>query len=346
MNRSVRTKLTALGLCVTLMFTALTGCGNKDTKETLSTEQQSVTEVIESTENVTEAGNEVTEGASEENPVTFTDALGRDVTVTSHDRVAAMIGSFADVWLLSGGELVATANESWESLDLDLGDDVVNLGSIQEPNTEALLAVQPDLVIASTNTTSNVEMENMLTEAGVTVAYFDVSNFEQYLNMLDKCTMITGRRDLYKTNGTDVKEQIDTIKSRVDGSNPKILFIRTSSSSVKAKQSEGSVGGEILKDLGCVNIADSDTSLLDDLSLEAIVVADPDYIFVTTQGNDTDAAIRNIDKLLTSNPAWSSLTAVKQGRYYVLDKKLYNLKPNAKWGEAYKQLADILYIDR
>ena len=105
-------------------------------------------------------------------------------------------------------------------------------------------------------------------------------------------------------------------------------------------------GGEILKDLGCVNIADSDTSLLDDLSLEAIVVADPDYIFVTTQGNDTDAAIRNIDKLLTSNPAWSSLTAVKQGRYYVLDKKLYNLKPNAKWGEAYKQLADILYIDR
>ena len=98
--------------------------------------------------------------------------------------------------------------------------------------------------------------------------------------------------------------------------------------------------------MGCVNIADSDTSLLDDLSLEAIVVADPDYIFVTTQGNDTDAAIRNIDKLLTSNPAWSALTAVKQGRYYVLDKKLYNLKPNAKWGEAYKQLADILYIDR
>ncbi len=32
MNRSLRTKLTALGLCVTLMFTALTGCGNKGYK--------------------------------------------------------------------------------------------------------------------------------------------------------------------------------------------------------------------------------------------------------------------------------------------------------------------------
>lgn len=238
------------------------------------------------------------------------------------------------------------AYDTWTNFDLGLSSDVVNIGSILNPNVELLISSRPDFVIASCNTDSNIALMQTLENAGITVAYFDVSNFEQYLNMLDKCTMITGRRDLYKTNGTDVKEQIDTIKSRVDGSNPKILFIRTSSSSVKAKQSEGSVGGEILKDLGCVNIADSDTSLLEDLSLEAIVVADPDYIFVTTQGSDTDAAIRNIDKLLTSNPVWLSLTAVKQGRYYVLDKKLYNLKPNAKWGEAYKQLVDILYIDR
>ena len=322
MNRSVRTKITALGLCVTLMFTALTGCGNKDAKETLSTEQQSVTEVIESTENVTEAGNEVTEGASEENPVTFTDALGRDVTVTSHDRVAAMIGSFADVWLLSGGELVATANDSWESLDLDLGDDVVNLGSIQEPN---------------------VEMENMLTEAGVTVAYFDVSDFDAYLQMLDICTDITGRKDLYEKNGLEVQKQIEEIKARVDDSHPSVLFLRAAASGVKAKGSEGSVGGELLKDLGCVNIADSDSGLLDNLSLEAIVTADPDYIFVTTQGTDTDAALENVQETLTDSPVWSSLTAVKENHYYVLDKRLYNLKPNARWGEAYKELADILY---
>ena len=59
MNRSVRTKLTTLGLGVILMFTALTGCGNKDAKDTLSTEQQSATEVIESTENVTEGASEM-----------------------------------------------------------------------------------------------------------------------------------------------------------------------------------------------------------------------------------------------------------------------------------------------
>ena len=38
----------------------------------------------------------------------------------------------------------------------------------------------------------------------------------------------------------------------------------------------------------------------------------------------------------------SANVAVKEGKYYVLDKKLYNIKPNARWGTAYKQLADIL----
>ena len=37
--------------------------------------------------------------------VAFTDALGREVTVQKADRVAAMLGSFADIWLLAGGVL-------------------------------------------------------------------------------------------------------------------------------------------------------------------------------------------------------------------------------------------------
>ena len=71
--------------------------------------------------------------------------------------------------------------------------------------------------------------------------------------------------------------------------------------------------------------------LLDDLSMEAIIAADPQYIFVTIQGNDSDAAMKNVEDLLTSNPAWASLTAVKNDHYYILDKRLFNLKPNAKW---------------
>ena len=80
--------------------------------------------------------------------------------------------------------------------------------------------------------------------------------------------------------------------------------------------------------------------------MEAIIAADPQYIFVTTQGNDYEAAMKNVEELFISNPAWASLSAVQNGNYYVLEKRLFNLKPNARWGEAYKILADILYPER
>jgi iron complex transport system substrate-binding protein len=273
----------------------------------------------------------------------FTDALGRQVEVKSHERVASLLGSFSDIWLLSGGSLVAAVDDSWDSLELDLPEDTVKLGSILSPNTELLLASNPDLVLASSNTEADVQMQSLLESAGITVIYFDVQSFDDYLGALKTCTDITGRADLYQKYGLDVKAEIEQVKQRIDGSSPKVLFLRAASSNVKAKGSEGTVGGEILADLGCINIADSDSSLLDDLSLEAIVKADPDYIFVTTQGSNTQAALDNVDKLLRDNPVWSSLTAVQNGRYHVLDKKLYNLKPNAKWGQAYRELADILY---
>ena len=100
---------------------------------------------------------------------------------------------------------------------------------------------------------------------------------------------------------------------------------------------------EILADLGAVNIADSDTSLLEDLSLERIIADDPDYIFVVFQGSDQAAAQKTLDAALTSNPAWDTLSAVQNGHFYLMEKELYHLKPNARWGEAYQKVADILY---
>lgn len=295
------------------------------------------------TEKADEALAEKSVEAEEEHTVSFVDDLGREVTIASPQRVATLIGSYTDIWLLAGGNVVAAANDSWESLGLDLDDTVVNLGSILEPDIEQLIAAQPDFVIASANTDADVQMEELLTQAGIPVAYFAVSNFDEYLHMLEICTDITGRKDLYRQNGLEVKEKIEEIVKRADGSAPTVLFLRAASGSVKAKGSTGNVCGEMLAKLGCVNIADSDESLLEDLSMEAIIVADPDYIFVTTQGTDTEAALKNVEEQLLSNPAWTSLSAVQAERYYVLDKHLFNLKPNARWGEAYEILADILY---
>ena len=279
--------------------------------------------------------------------VTFTDALGQTVTVANTpQRTAALIGSFADVWSLAGGNVCATVEDAWEDFDLDL-EDAQNLGGAHSPSLEALIASNPDFVIASASTASNVEMKDALQNAGITVAYFDVDNFDDYLDMLKVCTDITGRNDLYEQNGTKIKSRIEKIKddftkAEVPEEECKVLIIRTSASVIKAKGSEGTILGEMLSDLGCINIADSDKSLLDTLSVESIIRNEPYHIFVVTMGDDTEKAMENLSRMMDENPTWKTLEAVKENRFHVMDKNLFNIKPNAKWADAYEELTKIL----
>lgn len=292
-------------------------------------------------------GEQKTTQKEEIDTVTFTDALDREVTVKKNpERVAALIGSFADVWTLAGGTVCASVDDAWDDFDLELPD-AVNLGGAHSPNLELLLSANPDFVIASSSTAADVEMKEPLENAGITVAYFDVSSFGDYLAMLKVCTDITGREDLYEQNGLNIKKQIDDIKSdfakeNIPENERTVLILRASAGFVKAKGSKGTVLGEMLADLGCVNIADSDKTLLENLSIESIIKREPYRIFVVVMGDDTEAAKNKLSSVMEENPAWGELEAVKENRLYFMDKKLFNLKPNARWAEAYEQLVEIL----
>ncbi len=284
---------------------------------------------------------------NDDNVIVFTDALNREVKIEKQPkRVAALIGSFADVWQLAGGEVCATADDAWDDFGLELGESV-NLGGAHSPSVEVLLSANPDFVIASASTAPDVEMKETLEQAEITVAYFDVDSFYDYLSMLNICTDITGRKDLYEKNGTLLAEQIEAIKkecadSGLTDKEKTVLLLRASSGSVKAKGSEGTILGEMLADLGCINIADSDGTLLENLSVESVIRNEPYRIFVVTMGNDTEKAIDNVNAMMKENPAWGSLSAVKENRIYYMDRKLFNIKPNAKWVESYEQLGKIL----
>ena len=54
--------------------------------------------------------------------VSFEDDLGRTVTVEDPQRVAVLIGSFAQMWYLAGGldTMVATASDAWTGFDIPL----------------------------------------------------------------------------------------------------------------------------------------------------------------------------------------------------------------------------------
>lgn len=286
-------------------------------------------------------------GAEDTAAVTFTDDLGRSVTVESPERTAALLGSFAQVWMLSGGTVCATADDAWDDLQLELPEDAVNLGNTKELSLEGLLSARPDFVLASTNTRQNLEWKDTLEAAGIPVAYFDISDFEDYLGLLKICTDITGRADLYETNGLAVQEQIAAVlkrsEKRLEGQDaPKVLSLVASAANVYAKNSDSNVLGGMLKGLGCINIADSDESLLENISIEHILKENPDYIFVTQRGDDEEGTKARIQQMFSENPAWQQLTAVKEEKVFFMEKNLYNLKPNHRWGEAYEKLEEIL----
>ena len=79
--------------------------------------------------------------------------------------------------------------------------------------------------------------------------------------------------------------------------------------------------------------------------LEAILEADPDYIFVVAMGTDLEAAQKTLEDTLLSNPAWNTLTAVREGRFVTLDRELFHLRPNARWAESYQIIYDLLYLE-
>ncbi len=276
--------------------------------------------------------------------MSISDDLGRTVQVNTHERVAALLGSYADIWMLAGGEIVASADDAWEDFHLDLAQETVNLGKTHAPDREGLFSANPDFVIASSKLSGHLELQEALSGAGIPVVYFDVSHFDDYLRLLKLCTELTGNEEAYEQYGLKLQKEIEAILKKHEGEPAQsVLVMRASAASIRAKNSDGTMLGGMLKDFGCVNIADNDEMLLENLSIESILLQNPDKLFFVQTGNEMDEVKQNVEQMFKENPLWYELDAVKNGHVYYMDKQLYNLKPNARFAEAYQKLEEILY---
>ncbi len=283
----------------------------------------------------------------------ITDDLGYEVTLSKKpERVAVLFSSYAEVWTLAGGSVDITVQES-----IDRGfcsEDVLVVDTKSghtHIDTELLIASKPDLVIGTADYEVQREVAQLCRNAGIPVALFKVETFADYANMLSRCSAITGDFDSYVENSQHVKEEINSLfkvisvmenKGELEVGK-KILFIRAGSSerSTKAKTKDENFVCTMLDELRTYNIAQNVPMLLDTLSIEEIIKEDPEHIFVSAMGDEN--ASKNYVTSLFNEDGWSSLTAVKSGNVHFLPKDLFHYKPNNRWAEAYKYLADILY---
>ena len=258
------------------------------------------------------------------------------------EKVVSLYGSFSEAWVQAGGTLVGVTDDAVKERGLDLPDAQI-IGTTKAPNLELILALEPDWVILSADIAQQVSAMEVLKGAGIPCDAFRVDTWQDYAAMMDAFTQKTGRRDLYEQIIPPMEQEISQIIQTAQAKeSPKVLLLRAYSSGAKAKGADN-LAGVMLRDLGCVNVVDLHPSLLEELSLEAIVMEDPDWILVSVMGGDEEAALHVLNETLGQNPAFQALTAVQEGRMQVLPRDLFHYKPNARWAESYGFLYEMLF---
>lgn len=280
--------------------------------------------------------------APEAEGVTVTDVYGSSAVLSADSRVAFAQTSFAQCWVLAGGEPAGVTLDAVEDRGMRFTGEVEIIGTVKSVDLEKLVALEPDYVVLSADLTAHTELKDSLEQMGIACGYFQVDTFEDYKAMMRQFCAVTGRDDLYEQNVSQVEETIERVRAAIPAENgDSVLLLRAYSTGVKAK-TDDNLAGQILKEFHLENIADKTPSLLEELSIEQIIKEDPRYIFVLTMG-DEQAAMDYMRQNVENDPAWGSLTAVKEGRYLFLPQDLFHYKPNERWGESYEYLAEIIY---
>ncbi|MBO5897934.1 MAG: ABC transporter substrate-binding protein [Clostridia bacterium] len=276
--------------------------------------------------------------------VTVTDDGGTTEDVPrSPARVAVLFSSLADLWTLAGGEVAITVGETVERGIVPEGVLLVDAGAGKTVNTELLLSAGADLIIGSADVAAHVECVALARRVGIPAVLFRVESFDDYLRVLGVMTALTGDTAAYETYGLALQTRIDALlNAERPNDAPRVLFLRAGSSarSTKAKNADGHFAAAMLDELGAMNIADEAPILIDTLSIEAILASDPDYILITTMGDE--AAARAYIETLLDEPTWQSLSAVQEGNVHILPKELFQYKPCAAWYEAYEYLSELI----
>ena len=319
-------KLTAAAMI--LAITALTACGNQQAP---AQEPAAAEESAQAQETAADTAQEpvadaATEPAAAENSETLT--------------VVAVSKSIGDLWFLSGGEL---AGMTEDGMDLEgISENTEVIGTVTNPSLEAIAALSPDLVLLSGELPTHKKLAEELDSRGIRSKMISVNSFSDYDKVMKELTGMTGREDCYKKNVTDVGERIDRILESASDKDLKkgtYLALRVSATKNKALKNDY-FACEIFNAFGLENIA-QDNSAFDELNLEAILDADPDFIFVVEQGKSSEAQ-ESFAEAFSGKPVWQELTAVKNGCVYTLPKDYFQYKPNAKWDEAYQYVMELL----
>jgi len=267
------------------------------------------------------------------------DGLGREVTLAAPaQRVVSLAPSVTELLFAvgAGGQVIGRDEFSDYPAEAAAIESVG--GSMGEYSVEAIVALQPDLVLAAEINTP--ELVSQLEDLGLTVFYVNnPATIEEMYGSLENIAALTGH---------DATELIDSLKARVAAVDEKIaplsarpsVFYEIDASDPAKPWSygPGSFGDLLIARAGGFNIGSEAADAYPQLSLEQIVVANPSIIILG------DSMWGVTPEAVLGREGWNTIAAVQDNQIFPIDDNLIS-RPGPRLVDGLEALAKILHPD-
>lgn len=275
----------------------------------------------------------------------ITDDMGRTVTLAHKpQRVVVLSTSLLNFADAVGGELAGRATVKAEDAELpERYEAVPDVGPVYNVSMEKILELQPDVVVASE--VQHQQLVPLLEQNGIPVIALRSKTYDDVKRNLEIFGTIYGQAEAARAKEDAMDKAIEAIVSKVPQGHTSATIIHATPSSVTV-QLDGSIAGCAARMLHLDNVAagasaDGDKEKIP-YSMEALAEKDPDIIFFTSMGPAEKIEAR-IRQDVASNPAWTTLRAVRQGRVYVLPERYFLLNPGLNYPDAVEYMAKLAY---
>lgn len=276
--------------------------------------------------------------AGTEYPLIVTDMLGRSVTIdVAPSAVAALSPTTVEyVYAVDGISLTRSSSVTYPAEATS----AVDIGPSYQPNLELVVAEGPDLIIADSVLQPQL-MEN-LEGLGIPVLYAGAQSFDDVVAGLRLVGQVLDHSAEAEDLAGDLEVLLTHLQDVLPEEGPTVLILNGTPNDFYAAKPESYVGN-LVDLLGGQNVAAGAPDVgrfpgYTQLSLEEILTSAPDVVLAITAGGDT-----TITESLSTNPAWSDVPAVQNGRVAEIDAEIFLQAPGPRVDQALERLATLLY---
>ncbi len=262
--------------------------------------------------------------------VTVEDNHGSIEVPVDPERVVALDNTTFQTLSDWGVTLVAAPKPLMYDLwpDLSGGDEVLDAGLHREPDIEAVLASDPDLIIGGYRFR---ELYDQLKEIQPATIETSPRDGEDHMSELKRQTAILGqvfdKNDEAAQLSADLDSAVAEAKAAYDPTQTVMGLITSGGKISYAAPGEGRGVGTLFPTLGltpALERAAEDASHGDDISVEAIAAANPEWLFVLDRdamfGEDGYVSAK---ELVERSEALKNVPAVQKGQIVYLDASFY-----------------------